>query len=503
MTQEELARQVGEALSRLHDPVALRAHPLAGRPGGPAALRTELTTAIESLRPAERVDPSSRVWRGYHVMTLRYIEGLDAAAVGRRLSISRSQYYREHEAAVAAMAEVLRERGWADAVAPAAAPAGMDADVPRRHKPRIFYIAAVGVAVAALVAVVSLRTLVVPTSAAASAPPLGGAPAAAATASLGPKATLATYAGDGQSGHLNGPALSARFAGQFGLAVGAGGTLYVADTGNNRVRHISTSGVVLDLAGSGVAGLADGPSADAQFSSPNAVTVGPDGTVYVGDAGNLRIRAISPSGFVSTLAGSGQAGYVDGPGLAARFSSTGAVISAADGTLYLPDPGNNVVRKITPSGVVSTYAGTGRRGHVDGPVGVAEFNAPMRGGGVDAVGNVYILDTGDNRIRKITPDGSVSTVAGTGVPGFLDGPASQAQFSSDILGVITDPAGNLFVMDAGNRRVRKITSDGVVSTIFEFTEPGRSPGNIKVDAAGDLFLSDRTHNVIYKLTITR
>ncbi len=491
MTHAELARQVGDALSRLHDPVALRAHPLAGNPGGPAALRTELTTAIEALRPATQVDPSSRTWRRYHVLTLRYVEGLDAAEVGRRLSISRSQYYREHEAAVAAVAEILRERGWTDPVVPATASSPMGADAGPPQMPRLALLAAVGVSIAVLVAVVALRTLTGPTS------------SLAPTSSPAPKATLAIYAGDGQSGHINGPALSARFAGQFGLAVDAGGTLYVADTGNNRIRLISTSGLIVDLAGSGVTGFADGQSADAQFSSPNAVTVVPDGTVYVGDAGNLRIRAISPSGTVSTLAGSGQAGYVDGIGTAARFSSTGAVISAPDGTLYVPDASNNVVRKITPSGVVSTYAGTGRRGHVDGPASVAEFNAPMRGGGVDAVGNVYILDTGDNRIRKIAPDGRVSTVAGTGVPGFLDGPASQAQFSSDILGVITDPAGNLFVMDAGNRRVRKITSEGVVSTVFEFTEPGRSPGNIKVDAAGNLFLSDRAHNVIYKLTIMR
>lgn len=283
----------------------------------------------------------------------------------------------------------------------------------------------------------------------------------------------------------------------------AAGTLYVADTGNHRIRRISTSGLVLDLAGSGIAGYADGPSAEARFSSPNAVTVGPDGTVYVADAGNLRLRAISPSGIVSTLAGSGQAGYVDGIGTAAQFPAIAAIISGRDGAMYLPDPGNNVVRKITPSGVVSTYAGTGRRGHVDGPAGVAEFNVPTRGGGVDAAGNVYVLDTGDNRIRKIAPDRSVSTVAGTGVAGFSDGPASQAQFSSDILGVITDAEGNLFVMDAGSRRIRKITKDGTVSTLFEVTDPGQSPGNIKVDAAGNLFLSDRTHNVIYKLTITK
>lgn len=487
VTPSNDTRLVSDALVRLHDPIALRRHTLASHAGGPAALRSYLTSAIESLRPAPEVDISSKAWRPYRLLTLRYVEGLDATEAAHRLAVSRSQYYREHEAAVAAVASVLRERGQLDTVVPPATPRAMDPSAPRRPRVRPVFAAAAGlsVLVLVLVALVSTATPAVPTS-----------PTA-------PRATLAVYAGDGVSGYVNGPAATSRFAGPFGLAVDAAGTLYVADTGNNRIRRITTSGLVLDLAGSGVAGFADGPSADARFSSPNAVTVGPDGTVYVADAGNLRLRAISPSGIVSTLAGSGQSRYVDGTGAAAEFALTGAIISGRDGTMYVPDPRNNVIRRVTPSGVVSTYAGTGRRGHVDGPVDVAEFNMPMRGGGVDASGNVYILDTGDNRIRRIAPDGRVSTVAGTGVPGLLDGPASQAQFSSDILGVITDAEGNLFVMDAGNRRIRKITASGMVSTLFEFTDPNQSPGSIKVDAAGNLYLADRTHNVIYKLTIAR
>jgi sugar lactone lactonase YvrE len=225
--------------------------------------------------------------------------------------------------------------------------------------------------------------------------------------------------------------------------------------------------------------------------------------VYVGDTGNLRIRAIAPDGTVRTLAGSGQPGYVDGVGPAARFTATGAIISGPDGSLFVPDAANNIIRKITPTGVVSTFAGNGKRGHVDGPQGVAQLNAPTRGGGVDAAGNVYILDLGDNRIRKIAPDGGITTVAGSETAGYADGPASDARFSKDILGVITDAAGNLFVMDAGNRRVRKVSVDGIVSTLFEFTDPDMTPGAIKVDAAGSLFISDRPHHRIYKLTFTR
>jgi sugar lactone lactonase YvrE len=497
--EPELARQIGDALSRFHDPVALRAHPLSARHGGIAALRTELTSAIEALRPGPNVDPSNKAWRPYHLLTLRYLEGLDRAEVERRLAISKSQYYREHESAIAAVASHLRERGWSREATAISAPTPRAA--PRRHAS----LGTAGFVVATMIATVVVAAIAwwniglgTPSTPAAT-----SVAAPTATAPAPPKATLTVYAGDGQSGYVNGPAATARFNGPFGLAVGVGGALYVADTGNHRIRRISTTGLVSDLAGSGISGFADGPSDVAQFSSPNAVTAGPDGTVYVGDTNNLRIRAIAPDGNVTTLAGSGQVGYVDAVGTAARFTVTAAIISGPDGSLYVPDAANNVVRKITPAGAVSTFAGNGRRGHVDGPHGVAQLNAPTRGGGVDAAGNVYVLDTGDNRIRKIAPDGSVSTVAGTGVAGYQDGPSSEAQFSNEILGVITDAAGNLFVMDAGNRRVRKVTVDGMVSTLFEFTDPNMTPGNIKVDAAGNLFISDRPHHRIYKLTITR
>jgi serine/threonine-protein kinase len=309
-------------------------------------------------------------------------------------------------------------------------------------------------------------------------------------------ASLSIYAGNGESGHTNGTAAAARFAGPFGLGLDNGATLYVADTGNHRIRSVGPTGLVLDVAGSGIEGFADGPRAEAQFSSPNAVTVGPDGTIYVADAGNLRIRAIGPSGIVSTLAGSGVAGYVDGVGMEAQFPILGAIVAGPDGVMYVPDRLNNIIRRVTPSGVVSTFAGTGIRGHVDGPREAAQFNVPMRMGGVDSGGNVYVLDTGDNYVRKISPEGTVSTVAGSAVAGFADGTVREAQFSSDILGLTSDAPGNVYVMDAGNHRVRLVTPEGIVSTLFEFTDLNHAPGNIKRDAAGNFYLSDRQHNVI-------
>lgn len=530
--------QVRDALANLYDPVALQAHSLTGilvdtrkrldSPQGGAALRERLLAAIERLKPGPHVDPVARVWRPYQILQLRYIEARDPGEIQHRLAMSKSQYYRDHESAHAALVALLWEDVQAgypvqtDLEEPDGALVGRDRTAvligaeahalpkPGTGLPRRWLVIG-GCTLAVVVALSAVfcnrSTPAHPTGAKAS--PRANASATSlpqragvvGATSLAP--TLSVYAGNGQPGYANGAAAQARFNGPFGLSVDRNGTVYVADTGNNRIRMIISSGLVLDVAGSGVAGYADGPAASAQFSAPNAVTVVPDGTVYIGDAGNLRIRAVSPAGTVTTLAGSGVAGYVDGVGTGAHFTATGTVISDGAGNVYVPDRQDNVIRKITPAGGVSTYAGSGVRGHQDGPATTAQFNSPQRGGGVDAAGNVYILDTGDYRIRKISPQGTVSTVAGTGVFGFSDGPAAQAQFSSDIQGVITDDAGTLYVMDAGNRRIRKVAPDGTVSTLYQFTDPGQSPGNIKVDRAGNLYISDREHNVIYKLTVSR
>lgn len=314
--------------------------------------------------------------------------------------------------------------------------------------------------------------------------------------------TLSVYAGTGQAGHMNGPRALAQFSSPEGLNISAEGSdLVVADPGNEVLRYIRGSGLVEDLCGTGSKGYADGPCATAQFSDPLLLGRGSDQTVYVGDTGNLRIRAISPGGVVSTLAGSGIKGFADGEGAAAQF----AVVSGIDvdqrtGILYLADTGNHRIRRITPAGVVTTFAGSGAPGYVDGPATVAQFNAP-RGVNVDTKGNVYVHDAGNHRIRKIAPDGVVSTLAGAGVIGFADGPGPQAQFGGGTIGTTTDAvSGNFYMMDAGNKRIRKITPDGVVSTVFEFTDPDQTPFNIRISPAGDVYVSDPSHNRIYKIT---
>ena len=513
---EEFTRQARHALANLYDPAALQASPLArllvpqgvgNSQSAGSALRDQVLAAVDSLKPADHVDRRSRPWLLYRILHLRYVEARDPTAVQTELAMSKSQYYREHEAAVAAATAVLRQavpdlhpRSPDVSEAPDRSEAPATAETSRVGEGRPSYtnaliLGGVGLALAGALGVLLVRALAAPSVSSGAVPGAGDpAPAASAAATGG---SLPLYAGGGPAGHVNGAGSLARFAGAFGLAVDSGGTVYVADTGNHIIRSITTTGLVLDLAGSGVEGYADGPRAAAQFSSPNAVTVGPDGTVYVGDAGNLRIRAISPSGGVSTLAGSGEAAYVDGVGDQAQFAVTGAIVADPDGNLYVSDRFNSVIRRITPAGVVTTYAGSGVRGHLDGPLLTARFNVPQRLG-ADPLGNVYVLDTGDNAIRKLTPEGFVSTVAGGTEPGFADGPAAEARFSGDILGITADAAGAVYVMDAGNRRIRRV-SDGVVSTVFEVTDPNQTPGNIKLDRSGTIYLSDREHNAIYRL----
>lgn len=471
---EDLVR---DALARLYEPEALQTDP---------ALYRRVSTAIEEMKPGANVKPNAKAWRPYRVLHLRYVEGLNATEVQQALALSKSQYYREHESAVQALVALLSS----------AEPISRLIAAPRSNLARRGLAAGGALTVFALLALFFARGAL-EADANRTARELVPEPPPAQLAAP----SLRIYAGTGQPGYENGPGAFARFAGPFGLAVDSAGIVYVADTGNHRVRKIMPTGLVLDVAGSGTAGYADGPGAAAQFNSPNAVTVGPDGTVYVGDIGNLRIRAISPLGVVSTLAGSGNAGYRDGVGGEAEFGATGTVVADQAGNVYVTDRPNNVIRKVTPAGAVTTHSGTGVRGHTDGPPGVAQFNGPQRGGCVDRAGNFYVLDTVDNRIRRVAPDGSVTTVAGTGTPGYADGPAAEALFSAEIRGMCADPAGSLYVMDAGNRRVRVVSAAGMVSTLYEFTAPNQTPGNLKLDLAGNLYLSDREHNVIYKLTL--
>jgi ABC-type branched-subunit amino acid transport system substrate-binding protein/sugar lactone lactonase YvrE len=275
-----------------------------------------------------------------------------------------------------------------------------------------------------------------------------------------PDGLVSTLAGTGSPGYADGPIATAQFFVPAGLAVDAAGNVFVADGGNNRVRLIQTDGMVTTLAGTGEPGYRDGPAGEAQFNGPFDVAMSSRGVLYVADAGNDRIRAISPDGMVTTLAGSGRRGFKDGPPEQAEFNAPWKLTSAADGTLYVADGvaifmrGNHAVRRVAPDGTVSTVAGTGLPGLADGSTAKAGFYWP-EDLDADAFGNIYVADSHGNRIRVITPEGMVYTLAGSGRMGHADGPGPEAAFLGPV-GVLVDGSGHLFVSDYASLRIRVI-----------------------------------------------
>ena len=280
--------------------------------------------------------------------------------------------------------------------------------------------------------------------------------------------TLAVFAGvPTQFGSSDGTGSAAGFYAPAGVAVDSAGNVYVADTSNGIIRKITSAGLVSTLAGTaGFSGTSDGTGPAARFSQPTGVAVDPSGKVYVADRANSLIRLVTASGQVSTFAGSpGAAGSSDGQGARASFNLPSGVAVDASGNGYVADTANDTIRLISPAGLVSTLAGrAGTAGSTNGSGSSASFFQPQ-GLAVDVFGNVYVADTGNSIIRQITPAGLVSTVAGTAnLRGSTDGPRSIALFSNPV-GVAIDSLGNLYVADSGNDTLRKIDNLGVVSTL--------------------------------------
>ena len=313
---------------------------------------------------------------------------------------------------------------------------------------------------------------------------------------------VTTLAGDGTPGNADGAL--AQFFNPTGVAVDAAGNIYVADFNNHRIRKITAAGIVTTLAGS-ASGYTDATGTLARFDNPTGVAVDLAGNVYVADQDNNVIRKITATGIVTTLAGDGILGYLDdATGTNARFNLPAGVALDAAGNVYVADQNNNRIRKISPAGAVTTFAGDGTPGHLDATGTAAKFFSPT-GVAVDAAGNVYVADLNNNRIRKITPAGVVTTLAGDGTNDYLDGVGTAAQFASP-QGVAVDAAGNVYVADRDNNRIRKITPAGVVTTLAGSTggyldgtgtaAKFNSPQGVAVDAAGNLYVADNvTHRI--------
>jgi sugar lactone lactonase YvrE len=317
----------------------------------------------------------------------------------------------------------------------------------------------------------------------------------------------------GVAGLEDGPGPQAHFWLPNSVAVDQTGNLYVADTASHTIRKISPAGLVTTLAGlSGSHGTTDDVGGQARFSAPFGVAVDAAGTVFVADTANNTIRHITAAGVVTTLAGvAGQAGSADGSGDQARFRNPWSVAVDRSGNVFVADMSNNTIRKITPSGVVSTLAGrAGVSGHADGPARQARFNSPYAVA-VDPAGDIYVSDSGNHAIRMISPEGMVSTVAGLpGYPGSADGKGDAARFWNP-QGLIVDGDGTVYVADTGNQTIRKITLDGDVTTLAGLAGTSgtndasgpvarfNNPGGITVDAAGHLYVADTGNHTIRKL----
>jgi uncharacterized delta-60 repeat protein len=275
-------------------------------------------------------------------------------------------------------------------------------------------------------------------------------------------------------GSANGTGSSARFSAPLDVAVGANGLLYVADTGNQTLRAVTTANAVSTLAGSvGSSGSTNGTGSAARFYNPSGVAVDSSGNIYVADYWNHTIRKVTPAGAVSTLAGSaGNLGSTNGTGSAARFYYPASVAVDSSGNVYVADNYNDAIRKVTPAGVVTTLAGSpGNPGSANGTGSAARFDAPA-GVAVDSSGHVYVGDRSNHTIRKITPAGVVTTLAGSaGSFGSTNATGSAARFYFPA-GVAVDAAGNVYVADTYNDAIRRITPAGAVTTI------GGSPGSI-------------------------
>ena len=278
---------------------------------------------------------------------------------------------------------------------------------------------------------------------------------------------VSTYVGAPKiQGSANASGAAATFNVPIGVAVDAANNVYVADYFNSTVRKITPNGVVTTFAGAaGQPGSTDGPGSAARFATPQGLAVDGAGNLYVADKSANTIRKISPAGSVSTLAGlPGVSGATDGVGGAASFNQPTSIAVNAAGDLYVSD-NNSVIRKVSATGVVTTFAGAaGRAGSTDGPGSVASFRF-IQGLAFDPSGNLYVADAGNNLIRRITPAGVVTTAAGTaGVAGSTDGAAASALFSFPT-GVVADRAGNVFVADFFGPTIRKIDTTGNVTTV--------------------------------------
>jgi uncharacterized protein (TIGR03437 family) len=331
---------------------------------------------------------------------------------------------------------------------------------------------------------------------------------------------LQTVAGDGYLHAIGdgGLAAEAVLSQPSAIALSGAGSLYIADTGTQRVRQVLPTGVIQTLAGTGIAGyFSDNVVASsAMLNLPAGVAVDAAGDIVIADTSNHRIRHVTADGFIHTLVGTGSVGVgAEGmaPGLTPLDGPRGVCIDSG-GTLFVVDTDNNRVLESAPHALMITAAGNGTPGDAGdgGPARLAEINKPSACAR-DSAGNLFIADTWSHRIRKVAPSGTISTVAGTGALGFSgdEGPATAASLYAP-RGVVVDDNGDIFIADTGNNRIRQVTPDGLIHTIAGQAAAGfagdggpaasaqiNAPGGLLLDGAGDLYFADTGNNRVRRL----
>jgi PKD domain/RTX calcium-binding nonapeptide repeat (4 copies)/NHL repeat len=303
--------------------------------------------------------------------------------------------------------------------------------------------------------------------------------------------TITTLAGTGVAGFSGdtGQASLAQLDAPTGVAVDAAGNVYIADQNNHRIRKVSPAGVITTIAGTGTPGFSGdtGQASAAQLKNPVGVAADGAGNVYIADQGNQRVRKVDPGGVITTFAGTGAPGFSGDTGQASAAQLNNPVGVAADGAgnVYIADRTNHRIRKVDPGGVITTLAGTGVAGFSGdtGQASLAQLNAPWSVA-ADTAGNVYIADRPEVRVRKVDSAGVITTLAGTGTPGFSGdtGQASLAQLNNPT-GVAADAAGNVYIADQVNDRVRKVSAVAPTASFTANPSSGPAPLTVNFNAS--------------------
>jgi sugar lactone lactonase YvrE len=324
------------------------------------------------------------------------------------------------------------------------------------------------------------------------------------------------YSGDG------GPAAQASLKGPFGVTVDASGNLLIADFGNERIRKVSTNGIIVTVVGNGSHGYSGdgGPATNAMLWYPTKVAIDTSGNLFIADSANYRVRKVDTNGLISTVAGNGSYGYSGDNGAAtnAELYEPHGVTVDTFGNLFIADQDNNRIRKVSTNGIITTVAGTNRSGFSGdgGPAITAKLSEPS-GVLVDGSGNLFIADWVNYRVRKVDTNGLISTVAGNGSFGYSGDNVAATNaslwFPND---VVLDASGNLFIADQDNNRIRKVDTNGIITTVagngsYGYSGDGGPATNASVkeiydvamDASGDLFIVDAGDNCIRKVTNTQ